>query len=44
MCKGGNASTHATKLLIEKGYENIYNINGGFVKYRKEIDNQIPIY
>jgi adenylyltransferase/sulfurtransferase len=44
MCKGGNASTHATKFLIEKGYKNVYNINNGIIRYRKEIDNQIPIY
>ena len=44
MCKGGNASTHATKLLIEKGYENVFNINNGIMRYRKDIDDQIPNY
>jgi len=44
MCKAGNASTHATKILLEKGYKNVFNINNGLAGYRKDIDNNIPIY
>ena len=44
MCKGGNASTHATKLLLEKGYNNTFNLINGLAGYRKEIDNDVPIY
>jgi adenylyltransferase/sulfurtransferase len=44
ICKRGNASTHATKLLIEKGYFNIFNINDGLDGYRKNIDQNFPNY
>lgn len=44
MCKMGNASTHATKLLKEKGFENVYNINEGIMRYKKDYDDQIPLY
>lgn len=44
MCKAGNASTHATKLLLEKGYLNTFNIVNGLAAYRKDIDDNIATY
>jgi adenylyltransferase/sulfurtransferase len=44
-CRAGNLSTHATKLLIENGYNKTYNLENGIHGYIKEIDSiNTPYY
>ncbi|HMX60904.1 MAG TPA: molybdopterin-synthase adenylyltransferase MoeB [Chitinophagales bacterium] len=43
-CKTGMRSAKAVQLLLDNGYRNVYNLNGGIIVYAKEIDNQLPLY
>jgi rhodanese-related sulfurtransferase len=42
MCRRGNLSTYGTKFLLENGYKNVYNIEGGINEYRSKYDPSIP--
>jgi adenylyltransferase/sulfurtransferase len=44
MCRAGNQSTHAVQLLLNKGYENVYNVEEGLHGYIKEVDPNVPYY
>ncbi|KAL9654805.1 hypothetical protein ABK040_008598 [Willaertia magna] len=43
MCRRGIASVSATKLLLEKGYKNVKNIDGGVNSWR-QVDKEFPMY
>lgn len=40
VCKVGKTSEVASKLLAEKGYENIYNLSNGMDGWTGEVENQ----
>ena len=44
ICRRGIDSIIATKLLKEKGLENVININGGYQSWSLKVDSEFPIY
>ena len=43
-CHSGGRSEHATRLLQEAGFENVYNLEGGIDAWSLEIDPAVPRY
>jgi len=43
MCKRGIASKRATSYLLSLGFLNVYNIEGGFTSYNRDIDPNTPV-
>jgi len=43
-CHSGGRSEHATRLLHEAGFENVYNLEGGIDAWSVEIDPAVPRY
>jgi adenylyltransferase and sulfurtransferase len=43
LCRRGNSSVTGTKLLLEMGFKNVYNVIGGLQAW-KAIDPEIPHY
>jgi adenylyltransferase/sulfurtransferase len=43
MCKRGIASKSATNHLLKLGFKDVFNIEGGFTSYNKEIDPNTPV-
>lgn len=43
-CKTGIRSAKAAKLLLAKGYFNLYNVSGGIIAYASEVDPSLPGY
>ena len=43
-CKTGGRSAKAVKLLQERGFENVYNVEGGILAWSEEIDPSLPQY
>ena len=43
-CRSGARSANAVKLLKERGFENVYNVEGGILAWSEEIDPDIPQY
>lgn len=44
MCRAGNNSTHAVKILSEKGFSKILNLQDGLHGYIQEVDKDTPYY
>ena len=44
LCRRGNQSRKATKYLLEKGIENVYNVRGGLAEYINDIEDDMPMY
>ena len=44
MCRRGIASIAATKLLLEKGMEKVYNINGGLNEWQNKVNPNFLMY
>ena len=44
MCRRGIASVRATKALLDKGFSNVKNIDGGVNSWRNQVDNDFPLY
>ena len=44
MCKSGGRSANVCKYLIQNGFQDIYNLNGGIIKWALEIDSEMLIY
>ena len=42
MCRRGNASTYGAQFLIENGFQNVKNIEGGLSEFKNKIDNNVP--
>lgn len=42
ICRSGNRSTQAAKFLSEKGFKQVYNIEGGMVSWRAMVDAPKP--
>jgi adenylyltransferase/sulfurtransferase len=43
-CHSGGRSEHATRLLQEEGFANVFNLEGGIEAWSKEIDPTVPRY
>jgi sulfur-carrier protein adenylyltransferase/sulfurtransferase len=43
-CHSGGRSEHATRLLQEAGFENVYNLEGGIDAWSVEVDPAVPRY
>ena len=44
LCRRGIASANATKLLLDAGVENVFNVSLGLTKWAAEVDVEFPIY
>ena len=44
MCKSGGRSANVCEHLIQNGFKDIYNLNGGIIKWALEIDSDMSIY
>ncbi|MGG3957617.1 rhodanese-like domain-containing protein [Bhargavaea massiliensis] len=38
VCRLGNRSAQASKLLVKEGFTNIYNMNGGMNEWKGEVE------
>mmetsp|Transcript_3406 Transcript_3406/g.4793 ORF Transcript_3406/g.4793 Transcript_3406/m.4793 type:complete len:442 (-) Transcript_3406:209-1534(-) len=43
-CKAGGRSATACKILAENGVKRLYNLEGGILRWAKEIDCSMPLY
>lgn len=44
MCRTGNRSATAQKLLLKRGFKNVKNLKGGINQWAREIDDSLPVY
>ena len=44
LCHHGNRSMQVTGWLIQQGYKNVFNVNGGIDAYARKIDSSIGFY
>ena len=43
MCRSGKRSANAVAFLEQKGFENLYNLEGGILEWKAEIDNSLDV-
>ncbi|MBM4184563.1 MAG: hypothetical protein FJ207_10085 [Gemmatimonadetes bacterium] len=43
-CRSGRRSDWAGKILLQKGYQRVLNLEGGVLAWRKEVDPDLPAY
>ncbi|WP_020404203.1 rhodanese-like domain-containing protein [Gracilimonas tropica] len=43
MCRSGNTSMDACKILSNSGFENVFSLEGGMKRWVKEIDPSLPV-
>ena len=44
-CRSGQRSATAINVLEKQcGFDNLYNLKGGILKWREDIDSSIPLY
>lgn len=43
-CHTGQRSYFAVQVLQKRGYENVYNLQGGIDAYSRQVDSDIPRY
>lgn len=43
MCRSGNTSQDACKLLINSGFKNVLSLEGGMKRWAREIDPSLPV-
>ena len=43
-CRSGNRSAHVTQYLLERGYPNVANLQGGILAWSDEIDSSKKKY
>jgi len=44
MCKSGGRSAQVCQYLNNEGYSNVYNLNGGIIRWALEIDSNMAVY
>lgn len=42
-CRSGKRSANAIQFLESQGYDNLYNLEGGILAWRDEIDNSLEV-
>jgi adenylyltransferase/sulfurtransferase len=43
-CRSGRRSEWAARILLGKGYERVWNLKGGVLGWRNEVDPDLPAY
>ena len=43
MCRSGKRSANAIAYLEQQGYSNLYNLEGGILAWKAEIDNSLDV-
>jgi adenylyltransferase/sulfurtransferase len=43
MCRSGNTSQDACKILIDSGFEQVISLEGGMKRWVKEVDPSLPV-
>jgi adenylyltransferase/sulfurtransferase len=43
-CRSGARSDRAVRFLLRQGYPKVYNLRGGMLAWREEVDPDIPAY
>jgi adenylyltransferase/sulfurtransferase len=43
-CRSGARSGFATQFLLEQGFEQVWNLKGGMLGWKKEVDPSIQAY
>lgn len=43
-CRSGARSDRAARFLLRHGYSKVYNLKGGMLAWREEVDPDIPAY
>jgi rhodanese-related sulfurtransferase len=44
MCRRGVLSAHATRLLLDNGYNNVFNVQGGLTRWHADVEPAFPVY
>jgi rhodanese-related sulfurtransferase len=44
MCRTGNRSATAQKLLLKNSFKNVKNLKGGINQWARKIDDSLPVY
>jgi len=44
MCRRGVLSREATRVLLGRGWEKVWNVRGGLTKWKEEVEEDFPIY
>jgi rhodanese-related sulfurtransferase len=44
ICHDGHRSQHVANFLAQRGYENVYNLQGGIDAWAREVDTRMPRY
>ena len=43
-CHSGGRSEHGTRLLLQAGFANVYNLEGGIEAWSRDVDPTVPRY
>jgi len=43
-CRTGSRSTRTVEILQLRGYDNVYNLQGGILAWARDVDPQLPQY
>jgi len=43
-CRSGKRSANAIQFLEQNGFENLYNLEGGILAWKEEIDSSLDVY
>lgn len=43
-CRSGSRSARATRFLLANGYEKVYNLDGGILRWRQDVDPSLTAY
>jgi rhodanese-related sulfurtransferase len=44
ICHHGHRSQHVANFLARRGYESVYNLQGGIDAWAREVDTRMPLY
>lgn len=44
ICRRGFMSVKGTSLLLENGFQNVRNVDGGVTQWQKRVDPEFPLY
>lgn len=43
MCRSGNTSQDACRILLKSGFQNVSSLQGGMKRWAKQIDTSLPV-
>ena len=44
MCRTGGRSTQVANFLVQNGFQQVYNLQGGITAWSREVDPSVPTY